>query len=296
MNRHPDSNLKYYQIGGITIQVEADLPFNENTFDEKFKHFVTSEPGKERVVIRHHFSFPPLEEEKIGQKVYEFPPWLIRQAGDKWYYFGYSPWERKKLYLLAIISRDFTQVDVFHQDARAFLQGRLPALTAFPTDQILLAQVFPRLHGAYFHGAGVILEERGLIFLGHSGRGKSTITRFFIHQPAAKILCDDRIILRRQQKEWRLYGTWSHGEIPLVSPDSAPLAGLFFLKKARKNRLLPLESPFEVFKRLIDLLVKPHPSAEWWDRVTDVCQNLAYEIPAYELEFDLSGDVVKLFR
>ena len=289
-------NLRYYQIGDLTIQVEADLPFREDTFVQKFKLFRIEEPGQERVVIRHHFGFPELTEEKLGEKVYEFPPWLIRLAGDKWYYFGYSPWEHKNLYMLAVVSLDYREIDIFHRSEEAFLRGGLPALTAFPTDQVLLAQVFPYLQGAYFHGAGLILGGRGLIFLGQSGQGKSTITRFFMESTPAKILCDDRIILRRHQQKWMIHGTWSHGEIPEVAPDAAPLAGLYFLQKAAENRLSPLKSPFEVFKKLVDLLVRPHPTPEWWDRVLSLCQNLAHEIPAYDLEFNLDGSVVELFE
>jgi len=296
MSQELKRNCLYYQIGGLTIQVEADLPFQESTFVPKFKKFMVHQPGQERVVIRHHFGFPKITEEKVGPKVYEFPPWLIRWSGEKWYYFGYSPWEHKNLYLLAIVSPDYRQIDIFHRSEENFLRGGLPALTAFPTDQVLLARVFPSLQGAYFHGAGIIFERKGLIFLGQSGQGKSTITKFFMTYPQAKILCDDRIILRRQQSKWMIYGTWSHGEIPEVAPDAAPLTGLYFLQKASKNRLSSLKSPFEVFKRLVDLLVRPHPTPDWWEKVISLCQSLAHEVPAYELEFNLDGSVVELFK
>ena len=38
-----------------------------------------------------------------------------------------------------------------------------------------------------------------------------------------EVLCDDRNIVRRSPGGFRVYGTWSHGEVPIVSSASAPL-------------------------------------------------------------------------
>lgn len=288
-------NLKrFYQLGGLVIQVEATLPLLDSTFASKFHSFLVSSPQKAEVLIKHFFSFPPLDEESVGPIVYEYPPWVIRDGGQKWHYFCYSPWEEKALYLMAIVSRDFSQINVYHPAPNIFLRGGLPSLTAFPTDQVLLAQVFPQFQGAYFHAAGLIHEGRGLVFLGPSGEGKSSITKLFKQFSAAQILCDDRVIIRQGGEKWRVYGTWSHGEVPDVSSSSAPLQELYFLKQGKNNRRRLITSKFEVTMRLIDLLVKPHPISTWWERVITICQSIAQSMPAYELEFDLSGEVVKL--
>lgn len=294
MNANPGGLARFYHLGGLTIQVEASLPILDSTFDPKFHSFLFSSPKKADILIKHHFTFPSHAKGHIGRQVYECPPWIIREDRENWYYFGYSPWEEKILYLLAIVSRDFSKINVYHRNEISFLRGGLTSLTAFPTDQVLLAQVFPRFQGAYFHAAGLIYKGWGLVFLGKSGQGKSSITRLFSHNSSAQILCDDRVIIRCDDKIWRVYGTWSHGEIPVVSPSSAPLQGLFFLKQGKNNQIRLINSPFEVIKRLLDLAVKPHPTPIWWERVVVICQNLARENPAYELEFDLSGEVVEL--
>ena len=49
---------RYYEIAGITVQVESELPFTDATFDEKFASFAVHGPGADTVVIRHHFGLP----------------------------------------------------------------------------------------------------------------------------------------------------------------------------------------------------------------------------------------------
>ena len=51
---------RYYRIADITIQLESDLPIARNTFQPKFKDFEVKSPGKDTVIIKHHFFFTGL--------------------------------------------------------------------------------------------------------------------------------------------------------------------------------------------------------------------------------------------
>jgi hypothetical protein len=57
----------------------------------------------------------------------------------------------------------------------------------------------------------------------------------------AKVLCDDRNIVRIRPDGFHVYGSWSHGDVPIVSPSSAPLKALLFLKQSDKNQLIPIK-------------------------------------------------------
>ena len=48
---------------------------------------------------------------------------------------------------------------------------------------------------AAIHASGLIFNGAGLLFVGHSGAGKSTMVKLL--RDESKILCDDRIIVRR---------------------------------------------------------------------------------------------------
>lgn len=286
---------RYYGIAGITVLVEADLPITEQTFSDKLQHFALDGPGPDLISIRHHFSLPDLSGRDLGQEVYRRPPWAIYRKGNSWIYLGISPAaDDPTLHRVAVFNQDHTRAKIYNDGARLFLQGDLNALTLFPTDQILLARVLADRAGCLLHSSGVILEGRGLLFVGHSEAGKSTMVKML--QGKAEILCDDRNIVRREPEGFRVYGTWSHGEVPLVSAASAPLAAICFLRKSRHNRITLLKPDKQTAGKLFGCLIKPVVTADWWEKTLALLEAVIREIPCYALEFDTSGKIVGMLE
>lgn len=289
------NHCRYFQIGGITIKVESDLPITAETFHRKFKQFEVRKPGEETVAIRHHFFLPRLKAGDLGKEVYRKPPWAICKKGNSWIYLGISPSKKdRRFYPVAVFNHGHTRGRIYNQEEQTFRQGNLSSLTLFPTDQILLARVLADRQGCYLHSSGVILREKGLIFAGHSEAGKSTLVKML--KGEAEILCDDRIIVREHPDGFRIHGTWSHGEIAEVSANSAPLRAILFLKKAEENSLLLLEDRQEIAKKLMACLIKPLITADWWEKSLTLLEKIAREIPCYSLNFDKSGKVVGLLK
>jgi hypothetical protein len=106
------------------------------------------------------------------------------------------------------------------------------------------------------------------------------------------VLCDDRIIVRRRPEGLRIHGTWSHGELPDVSAGSAPLSAILFLEKADANRLVPVTRGIATARLLAQHVVKSLVSADWWEKILALIENMAQEVPAYRLQFDKSGRMV----
>jgi hypothetical protein len=119
----------------------------------------------------------------------------------------------------------------------------------------------------------------------------------------AEILCDDRIIVRRQnpgnedkRQEFRIYGTWSHGDVPDVSANSAPLKAILFLEKAEENRLILLGDKKEIVARLLSCLIRPFVTVDWWEKTLQLIEKITQEIPCYVMRFDKSGAIVELLK
>ena len=174
-----------------------------------------------------------------------------------------------------------------------FKAGNLYSLTLFPTDQILLARVLADRQGCCLHAAGLVIDGQGFAFVGHSEAGKTTLTRQLM--PHGEVLCDDRIIIRNWPDGFKVYGTWSHGDIPLVSPASAPLRALLRLEQAPENRLLPVE-PRQVIRLLPQYIVRPLVTKDWWEKTLDLVGAVARQVPVYRLRFDTSGRVIETLR
>jgi hypothetical protein len=203
-------------------------------------------------------------------------------------------------------TRDHAHAHIYNNGAEAWLRGNHHSLTLFSTDQILIARLLADRNGCYLHSAGTILNGAGVLFVGHSKAGKSTTTRMLMkaHKKnhgedsvQTEILCDDRNILRHLEAGWRVYGTWSHGDIPDVSPASAPLQAICFIEKADENSLMRLTDRQEIARLLLGCVIKSLITAAWWHKTFALIEQLANEVPCYVMRFDKSGAILaKLYE
>jgi hypothetical protein len=285
----------YYEIAGITVKVETDLPITDTTFHQKFELFKVDGPGEDNITIRHHFSLPDLDYQDLGVEVYRDPPWAIYKKVNSRVYLGISPnADGENIHKVVVVNDDHTEATVYSKGKEVFLQGGLHSLSLLPTDQILLARVLADRKGCYFHASGVIFEGGGVLFVGHSDAGKSTMVEML--KGKAEILCDDRVIVRRWPEGFRIHGTWSHGDVVEVSASSAPLRAILFLEHAQENLLIPLNHKGEITIKLLACLIKPLVTGDWWEKMLSLVEMLADEAPAYTIRFDKSGGVFELLR
>jgi hypothetical protein len=288
-----------YQIAGITIRLESDLPITDATFSPKFKCFEmdSHSPGEDTITLTHVFSLPDVSGQGLGEEVYRKPPWAIYRKGDSWVYVGISPDPQETdVHIVAVFNHDHSRATIYHGETQkeTYMKGNLRSLTLFPTDQIVLARALADRGGCYLHSAGAILDNKGLLFVGHSDAGKSTVATLL--KGKAEILCDDRIIVRDGPEGLRIYGSWSHGDVAEVSANSSLLKAVMFLERAGKNRLIPIEDKGARVKKLLPYLIKPLETRDWWDRMLFLIQRIAQEVPCYTLQFDKNGGVIELLR
>jgi hypothetical protein len=300
--------VRYYEIAGITIQVESDLPINDRTFHHKFTSFRADGPGVDTVVIRHHFGLP---EEIPGfagprppEEVYRKSPWAIYRAGESWVYLGIAPQPGDPtLHCVAVFSADYSQADIYNSTSygQAWRDGELASLTMFPTDQILLARLVADREACYLHSGGLTIDGQGFIFVGHSEAGKSTTMRLVSEElgDRSEILCDDRNIVRRWPEAFRggpagfyVHGTWSHGDVPEVSSACAPLRAILFLEQHEHNEIVLVADKKRIWQSLLATVIRPLVTAEWWRREMDLLEQIVGEVPCYTMRFDKSGKIV----
>lgn len=283
----------YYKIAGITVQVDADLPIQKNTFHAKLDHFKVEGPGTDTIYLHHHFSLPDLKEKDLGVRVYSKAPWSIYKKDASWIYLGISVNKgENELHRVAVFNHDHSRGEIYHPDDKFFNKGGFMALTLFATDQILLARVLADRQGCFMHACGIILNGKGLLFVGHSEAGKST-TSLMLKKQGGEILCDDRIIIHKTGEGFSIHGTWSHGDVPDISPKSAPLHAIFFLEQSKENRLVVIDDKIEIVRRLLACLIKPLVCADWWEKELNLIENIVKHVPCYKMHFDKSGKIVK---
>jgi len=263
---------------------------------KKGNSYRDSEPGKDTIYLNHHFSLPDLAGKDLGERIYSKPPWSIYKKGNSWIYLGISPTEgEKRLHRVAVFNNDHTRASIYHADKQIFKKGNLTSLTLFPTDQILVGRILADRDGCYMHSSGIVFNEKGFLFVGHSEAGKST-TSLMMKKHGGEILCDDRIIIRKNPEGLKVYGTWSHGDVPDISPNSAPLKGIFFLEQSEENKIIPIDDKLEVIRRLLACLIKPFVCADWWKKELSLIEKITKETPCYRMLFDKSGKIVEQIK
>lgn len=284
----------YYQIAGITMQISSDLPLTDKTFHSKFKLFRVKEPGTDIIKVHHKFGYPELQGD-LGTLFYHKTPWKIFQNGDFWIYRGFFSFDPDSTgHQFAIFNSDHTSGIILNPSDESFIRGGRGSLTFVPTDQILLARVLADRKSLYIHSSGLVINEKGFLFVGRSGAGKSTITK--ILGKKARILCDDRIIIRDFPEGIQIYGTWSHGDIHQISPDSAPLHSILFLEKSNTSGLTRINNNQEITTKLIENLIKPFVTIDWWDKVLKTVSRITAEIPCYIFRVNPNEDIIKLIE
>ena len=157
--------------------------------------------------------------------------------------------------------------------------------------------------GLVFHGSASILEGNGILCVGRSGIGKSTISRI-LHNQGAKVLCDERPVvrlmpsIREEDKEIQtpfLYGSPWPNDGGLALNDKAPLRRIYFLEHGLDNRITPLSAK-ESSTRLIQCanVLWEHPKL--LDPCLQTIEALLANVPTAVLSFKPDEEVVEVIR
>jgi hypothetical protein len=160
----------------------------------------------------------------------------------------------------------------------------------YPLDQILTVNGLVRSQGLLLHAAGARIDNRGILFVGRSGAGKTTVTMLLENiEQAFEFMSDDRIALHTNDGRILAFGTPWPGDARIAVNISAPASALCFLTQAPRTALHELTTA-DAIKRLL-----PAASVPWYDRelveaALDFCETLFAQVPAYELAFRGDGE------
>lgn len=193
-------------------------------------------------------------------------------------YFGAIPYKE------ACLRADFSSGEVrLHHPYFAASPGVYPL--EYPLDELLILHLLSQRRGVEVHACGIIdADGRGHVFMGHSGAGKTTLARLWTTDPHVTILSDDRIILRRTDDGYRIYGTPWHGEAHFAYAAEAPLASLVVIGHGPHHSLTPL-APVEAIGRFMSCSFPPFYNSEALAWTLEFFTDIVQTIPAYTLAF-----------
>jgi hypothetical protein len=199
--------------------------------------------------------------------------------------FGDRPYKR------LIVDARFRQATLQMSESAFARFPRHAEPLQYPLDELLIMHRLTQERAIELHGCGIVTADGiGNLFVGHSGAGKSTTTRLWTAFQNAKILSDDRIIVRRDPAvgpsgEILMYGTPWHGEAAFASPASAPLKRICILEHGRGNILTQL-SPSQAVAELFARSFVPFHRHEYLDSALEFLQEVVQAVPCYRFSFE----------
>jgi len=154
------------------------------------------------------------------------------------------------------------------------------------TLMVLYALATAKLGTALFHAAVVTYGERGYLFLGKSGTGKSTHARLWLrYNDGSELMNDDNPVVRfyGEGASAVVYGSPWSGKTPCYKNQEAPVGGFVFLSQAPYNKIQRLRG-VSAYAALL-----PSISGKRWDKaIADglhCTENaLASHVPVWHLE------------
>jgi hypothetical protein len=158
--------------------------------------------------------------------------------------------------------------------------------------QLVLLAPLARESGLLLHASGAVIDGRAFVFAGHSGDGKTTLSRLLAAE-GLELLSDERIALRKQGDGFRAYGTPWPGEGEIVSSASYPLAGVFILRKADRHRVRE-GRPSLLAAELLSRAIVPYYFGQETQTILSLVHDLALSAPLRQLEFSLADGLLPI--
>lgn len=269
-------------IGDITLALPSREFVQVNNLYSRFHSF-----RRPDIEIKVHSGLIPNFKHK--RKVFDSKgPWMLyRMNGKEVICLSYQ----NHLERVMVSSHHYKKVDLYLKSGAV----RLENILGYPLGEILIINLLSQGRGLLIHSCGIDNNGEGVLFAGSSGAGKSTIASLGINKKGIEVLSDDRVIARKVDGRFWIYGTPWHGHVKVCSPERVPLEKIFFLKHAKKNRIEEIVS-IEATSRLI---VCSFPT--FWDKkgmefTLKFCAELARKVPCYELGFVPDESVLDFVR
>ncbi len=269
-------------IGDVAVSIEGEV---SGEIAPAYLPFVGH--GRTDISLRLHRGTSDIV---VGEKVFECPPiWTLhRQNGTSVVrLFPNMPYLERTLFL----PDHFQHTDLyFADDCYRFIDPFFG-----PTMELLIMHYLAQGRGIILHACGIVMEGRGILFVGESGAGKSTLARMWDQENGVDILSDDRVIVRKQGREFRVYGTPWHGEAAFGSPREARLERIFFLSHGQENSVKEMKG-LDPVSHLLTCSFPPLWDFQGMEFVLELFSEVAAQVPCQELSFKPEKSILGLVK
>lgn len=191
---------------------------------------------------------------------------------------------------VARFTSDFSRGDLLRRAGRH--GAATPFAFNYPCDQVAVLNALAPHGICVVHAGAVAFEDRGLLFCGRSGAGKTTLSRL-CRSAGAVLLNDDRQFIWIESGQAWLAPTPWHGAEPEINNRRVPLRAIFHLEQSHEDRATPIAGA-EAAARLLGNTVAPFYRAEALEHTLALLDRVTALTPSYRLSFTPTAEAVRL--
>ena len=150
------------------------------------------------------------------------------------------------------------------------------------------------LHNALLLHASVISQDnKGILFLGPSGIGKTTQAELWKQCLDSEIINGDMVYVKKEESKFLGCGSPWHGSSPYCLNKQVPLSALIVLKQSKQNTIRRLTG-FEMVSSVMSSVFWPTWYREGYEAACETFDTLLNTVPVYELSCRPDEGAVKL--
>jgi hypothetical protein len=134
----------------------------------------------------------------------------------------------------------------------------------------------------FLHASAVVYQGKAYLFSAPSGGGKSTHAALWKEHFGAKLLNGDKVLIEVRDGQCIAHGSPVAGSSGIYAKGSAPIGGIYLLKKDKQNKITPV-SPRSAMLSLYSEAIKCSHDPAFNSRLLDLIEKLRMQVPVLSL-------------
>ena len=157
----------------------------------------------------------------------------------------------------------------------------------YPMGPIIMHYMTLKSDAVMIHASCAYDGEKGRIFTGFSGTGKSTMAKIW-QKKKHQIINDDRLIIRRENGEFFVYNTPMYY---IDIPKRAPLHSIFIISHSSTNKIENLQGAMALSKTMA-FCIQNNFDKQFIQNRLDFLNKLIEKVDVYDLGFVPNNDII----
>ncbi len=288
-------------IAEIKMQFRCDEPNTTLTYDKNIEPFLLHDVKNIDLIINVHTGIPQQYKncKTLYKAAYQFSKkdsnllWNIGEIDNKRLIMTASPDSAVYPYQVTAFDYQSMEWDLYTYTPSDSQNDSETPIEAFCYPMgILILYYYITIHGGIMlHASGITDNNKGFIFSGFSGVGKSTMASLWLKK-GAHIVNDDRLIIRKNGSNYYMYNTPMYYK---DNPKKSLINNVFLLKQSPVNKALKLHGATAI-TRLLAFCVQHDYDKILIEKVLETITDLSSQIPIYELGFYPNDHIIKFLR